>query len=107
MCGVTDSNSTIGEKIRKRRQVLGWTQAQFAARCGVGASAVINWEQDRYFPRRHLGRVEDVLGIRLTGDTQPRVLDPLLTALVNDTLEDPVTRRRVIGLLEGTLTWPQ
>ena len=105
---MADSPAAIGEKIRKRRQVLGWTQAELAERCGVGASSVLNWEKGRHFPARKLARVEAVLGVSLTSDDVPlRPVDPELRRLINETVDDPAERRRVLGLLEGTLAWPR
>ena len=64
--------SAVGERIRLRRQQLGLTQKQFGARVGASESAVVDWEKNRYFPSRHQGAVEDVLGISLTaGDDTP------------------------------------
>ena len=69
MTGVT---SPVGERIRLRRQALGMTQEGFAKRVGVSPSAVLGWEKGRYFPKRHQGAVEAVLGISLAANgTQP------------------------------------
>ena len=57
----------VGERIRLRRQQLGLRQEDLAARVGASPSAVLAWEKDRYFPKRHQGAVEEVLGISLTG----------------------------------------
>lgn len=64
--------SPVGERIRLRRQALGLTQEQFAVRVGVSPSAVLGWEKGRYFPKRHQGAVEHVLGISLAANgTEP------------------------------------
>ena len=65
------AGSRIGAVIRKRRQVLGMTQDELAARVGVSKSAVGNWERGKHFPLRYLGAVEAVLGIDLDGDQPP------------------------------------
>jgi transcriptional regulator with XRE-family HTH domain len=65
MAGVA---SPVGERIRLRRQALGLTQDQFAGRVGVSPSAVLGWEKGRYFPKRHQGAVEHVLGISLLAE---------------------------------------
>ena len=57
----------VGARIRRRRQELGLTQEELGARVGVSARAVIRWEAGLNFPRRHQGRLEAVLGIRLDG----------------------------------------
>ena len=98
-----------GARIRTRRQALGWTQVELAARVGVSESTVIRWEKGKMPPSRHRGRIEAVLGISLS-DESPlpvRAIPPELRELVHETLNDPDDRRRVIGLLEGTLTWPR
>ena len=98
----------IGTRIARRRHVLGWTQKQLADRIGVSKSAVANWERGENFPRRHLGRIEHVLGIELDGGGDEfRQISPQLRKMVLETLEDPDDQRRVLGLLEGTLTWPE
>jgi transcriptional regulator with XRE-family HTH domain len=71
--------SAVGERIRLRRQQLGLRQADLAARVGVSESAVLGWEKDRFFPSRHQGALEDVLGISLAaanGTTPPPPADP-------------------------------
>lgn len=82
--------SPVGERIRLRRQALGMTQEQLAARVGVSPSAVLGWEKDRYFPARKQGALEAVLGISLAArngaqpvlptDPRERELYDLLTA---------------------------
>lgn len=54
------------------------TQDQLAERVGVDRTAVSNWERGRHFPQRYLGRVEDILGIRLDGpEPEPDVPESL------------------------------
>lgn len=96
----------IGTKIRKRRQELGLTQAQLADRVGADESSVINWESGRHFPKRKLGAIEAVLGISLDGDGGGmKIVSPAARRVLRAELDDE-DYRRVIGLLEGTLTWP-
>lgn len=98
-----------GARIRTRRQALGWTQVELADRVGVSESTVIRWEKGKMPPTRHRGRIEAVLGISLS-DESPllvREVTPELRKLIAETLpDDPDGQRRVIGLLDGTLTWP-
>ena len=98
----------IGTKIARRRQVLGMTQQDLAAELGVSKSTVANWETGKHFPRRYIGRVEDVLGISLDGnDGRFRAVSDDLRRQIAKTLPGDVeAQRRVIGLLEGTLSWP-
>jgi len=59
----------IGARIAKRRHVLGLSQEELARRVGVARDTVSMWERGRQYPHRHLGKVEEVLGITLSGDT--------------------------------------
>src|SRR5487761_1185739 len=100
------TDTPIGTRIRKRRQILGLTQDQLAGRVGVDRTAVSNWERGRHFPQRFLGRVEDVLGVSLDED-EPRVLPAQVRREIAAFLPgDEETRERAIALLEGRLTWP-
>ena len=54
--------------MRKRRQIIGLTQRQFAAQLGVSKSTVANWESGKHFPLRYMGKVEEALGIALDED---------------------------------------
>ena len=67
----------IGTRIKKRRQVLGWTQEELTVRLGVSKSTVANWESGKHFPLRHLGAVEAVLGVSLDESEEPGPLDDL------------------------------
>jgi transcriptional regulator with XRE-family HTH domain len=60
--------SDTGRRIRKRRQVLGMTQAALGAAVGVSESTVANWERGRHFPLRYQGKLEHILGITLDDD---------------------------------------
>ena len=61
-------HATVGSRIRLRRQELGMTQEELAARIDVHPATVRAWELDRNFPSRHQGKLEAVLRIRLNGD---------------------------------------
>ena len=63
----------IGTRIRKRRQALRMTQAEFGARVGVNRSTVSAWERGKQQPERSIGAIEQELGITLTepGPPQP------------------------------------
>jgi len=74
MIQVMADAGNIGTRIARRRQVLGMTQADLAARTGVTKTAVVNWESGRHFPKRKLGLIEQVLGISL----EDKAADPLL-----------------------------
>jgi transcriptional regulator with XRE-family HTH domain len=56
----------IGTRIAMRRQQLGLTQEELAARLHVHKSTVVNWETGRHYPKRHLGAIEAVLNVNLT-----------------------------------------
>ena len=101
------ADPAIGTKIRKRRQELGLTQKQLADIVKVDESSVISWESGKHFPLRYLGKIEDVLGISLDGGGggEMRIVSPRARRVLSQEL-DPEDYRRVIGLLEGTLSWP-
>ena len=106
-CMVADR--ALGTRIKKRRQVLGMTQQQLADAVGVSKSTVANWESGKHFPLRYLGKLEAVLGVTLGGDGDAgiRPLDEHTRAAIIAHLPgDLKTQRRVIGIMEGTLTWP-
>lgn len=76
-CGM----SSIGARIRKRRQVLGMKQHELAAAVGVDRSAVSNWERGRHLPQRYQGKLEDVLGISLDDEAE-NALSPAARAVL-------------------------
>lgn len=86
-----------GPVIRRRRQELGWTQAQLAARVGVSPATVMRWELGRNTPARHQGALEAVLGIRLNGDPY---LDPDERQVWKLNLP-AATKRRILDILRG------
>jgi transcriptional regulator with XRE-family HTH domain len=98
----------IGTRIRKRRQELDLSQEQLAGRVGVHPSTIINWEKGKHPPKRRQGKLEAVLGISLSSDPPPlrRVVDAHTRSVLRAALPDDDDYRRVIGLMEGTLTWP-
>ncbi len=58
-----DEPHTLGEHIKKRRLETGLTQAQAAARLGVSADTLLNWETGKKLPLpRRLGQVITFLG---------------------------------------------
>lgn len=58
----------IGIIVAKRRHVLGLSQQALAERVGVNRRTVSMWERDLQYPHRHLGKLEQVLGMDLTAD---------------------------------------
>lgn len=94
----------VGDRIKRRRQELGMTQAELAARIGKGVhvSTVTNWEQGRHLPLRHQGALEAVLGISLDGppDAEPVYTDPAevelwsLTSFTADERRDMIAAYR-------------
>ena len=78
----------IGIRIARRRQALGMRQEDLARKLGVSKSSVANWESGKHFPKRKLGAVEQVLGVRLDGpepEPEPEWLRGL-HKLITDTL---------------------
>lgn len=100
----------IGMKIKRARERLRMSQAELGAAIKVSQKTIDNWEHDRRYPKSSIGALEAVLGVELVADSSggsTRAISPQLRHLVAKTLEDPVDQRRVLGLLEGTLTWPE
>jgi transcriptional regulator with XRE-family HTH domain len=96
--------ATTGARIRRRRQELDMTQKELAERVNVDESSVINWETGKHYPKRKLGALELVLGIRLDGEDE-KPLRPI-SAHTRREIEgrlSPEDAARVIGLLEGTI----
>ena len=60
-----------GARIARRRHQLGWTQVELAARIGVSPSSVADWERGVSYPKKKLGKVEQVLGITLDDEPPP------------------------------------
>jgi len=71
----------VGTRIAKRRHVLGLSQEELAARVGVARDTVSMWERGRQFPHRHLGKVEEVLGIALSGEGAPDATEQALISM--------------------------
>lgn len=61
----------IGARIARRRHQLDWSQIELARRLGVSPSTVANWERGASYPKKKLGKVEQVLGIALEDEPQP------------------------------------
>lgn len=97
----------LGTRIRRARERRRWTQQRLADALGVSVRTVNDWENGRTQPRSSIGALEDVLGVRLDSrEQQARPISPQLRREITEILDDVEDQRRVIGLLEGTLTWP-
>jgi transcriptional regulator with XRE-family HTH domain len=85
------------------------TQRELGDAVGVTQKTVDSWEHDRHYPKSSIGALEEVLRVSLGGDARPaaRPVSRRLRADIVRILDDPDDQRRVIGLLEGTLTWPR
>jgi transcriptional regulator with XRE-family HTH domain len=107
MMGAMAPNPRVGTTIRRARLSKRWTQHRLAEALNVSLRTVNDWENDRAYPRNPVA-LEEVLGISLDDDDSGyRVISPALRRMVMETLKDPADQRRVLGLLEGTLTWPE
>lgn len=74
----------IGMRIAKRRHQLGLRQQDLAGLIGVSKTTVAKWESGRHYPLRHMGKLEQVLGIDLTSDAEPDLKMEQLLELVKD-----------------------
>jgi transcriptional regulator with XRE-family HTH domain len=74
--GLMPAPENIGARIAMRRQVLGWTQSELAARLGVHKDTVVSWETGKHYPKRKLGLLEAVLGIDLLAEQAPPFATP-------------------------------
>lgn len=95
----------VGARIAKRRHQLDWSQVELAERLGVSPSTVANWERGASYPKKKLGKVEQVLGVTLDGDEpepEPDLLPPGLRDLIRDTLP-PHRAARVEAAVEAAL----
>jgi transcriptional regulator with XRE-family HTH domain len=81
MMATMATEDLIGTRIAKRRHQLGLTQAELAVRVGVSKKTVSMWETDGHYPQRYLGKLEEVLGIPLTGPGPDRREEELRAAL--------------------------
>lgn len=74
----------IGPRIRRARERLHLDRKTLAAKVGVSARAVYDWEHDRTYPRNRIGALEEVLGVDLTtasGTPAAEYADPVLQDL--------------------------
>lgn len=107
MIGAMADEPAVGKRIRRARERLRWTQQQLADKLGVGVRTVNDWENDRSYPRNSIGALEHVLGITLDGEPEFEPIPPEHRRFIEQWLASrPEDARRVIGLLEGTITWP-
>jgi transcriptional regulator with XRE-family HTH domain len=101
------TDPALGTRIKRARERRRWTQQQLAAALKVDRKTIDNWENGRAYPRSSIGAIEEVLGLSLYDDAAPaRTISPEFRAEIMAVLDDPEDQRRVIGLLEGTITWP-
>lgn len=62
----TDDHATLGDRIARAREAQGLTQGQLAARLGVRAKTLRDWEDDRSEPRANrLQMLAALLGVSL------------------------------------------
>lgn len=95
----------VGARIAKRRHQLDWSQVELARRLGVSPSTVANWERGAAYPKKKLGKVEQVLGISLEDEPEapPDPLPPGLRERIRETLP-PEDAARVEAAVEAALT---
>ena len=96
----------VGTRIARRRQLLGWTQAELADRLGVSPSTVANWERGAAYPKKKLGLVEHVLGVTLEEEAPEPVLSPGLIKAIRDNIPDAADQERVMEFIRIMRTDP-
>ena len=98
----------VGTRIARRRQQLGWTQAELADRLGVSPSTVANWERGAAYPKKKLGLVEHVLGVTLD-EPEPAepILSPGLIKAIRDNIPDVADQERVMEFIRIMRTDPR
>lgn len=58
--------SNVAERIKKRRQELGYSVAKLAGQLGVTPQAVFNWESQVRAPAKaHIPKLAELLGLRV------------------------------------------
>ena len=80
------ADPALGQRIMRRRQALDMSQEKLARLIDVSRDTVSNWETGKHFPKRKLGRLEEVLGISLDGRDELK-LSPEVRAVI-DSLSD-------------------
>jgi transcriptional regulator with XRE-family HTH domain len=104
----------IGRKLRRAMERARLDQRQVAAALGVSRSAVNAWINDRTYPQNSIGALEELLPTFRVDDEDASgglpdgfsPIPPAFRRMVERLVEDPEIRRQVIGLVEGTATWP-
>lgn len=69
-------DETLAARIRRARELRGWTQQQLADQLGVARETVGNWETGVSTPRNKEALVRQVLGLDSPGSVGPEVQDP-------------------------------
>jgi transcriptional regulator with XRE-family HTH domain len=59
--GVDSAAVTLGEEIRRARELKGLTARELATILGVAENTIGNWENDRTLPRGKMARIRQVL----------------------------------------------
>lgn len=105
MLTMAQNPPSLGARIRRARERAHLSQEELARAVGASARAVGDWENNRRKPRNRLGALEEVLGIRLDDEPEPRPAIP--RSLLRDIMEtDDLTeeeRQAVIAAVERTL----
>lgn len=81
-------NSRLGQMIRQRRIIEGYTQAEIAARCGISVSQLSRVERNLCFPSAEaLIKMADILNINLSR---------LLTCAAYTALNEPKAKEQYL-----------
>ena len=111
-----DGRRRAGLAAAARRGDMGMTQQQLADAAEADVKTIRDMERGRRWPiATNRAKIEAALGwpsgelerLRLLGDTDFKPVPPEFRRFVEQALPGDIeAQRRVIGMLEGTLTWP-
>ncbi len=113
----SDIDKAIGERVRFRRQVLGWSQDELARLCNISPQQIHKYEKGRSGLRPHrLVRFADVLGVpvswffkglesntKMPADIVAILANPRIAELVQgfQAIEDDDVRHGILEMIRG------
>lgn len=85
---------SIGDRIKKKRQLIGLTQDELASKIGISRPSVVQWETGKASPKgARLNLIADILGcspdwLLVGGDDEPRPERPQKNLDINNIITD-------------------